>query len=131
MPIYSYNGYQFLVGDESRPLEDGEVIKVGDFYFEPDYLLVFKTIAKDSHCVGSQYTSKRYYPFFRKKEINNKISYSTEQLEGVLNKLKENRAFNADSAMLISLDNPEFHLYAQLEIEKKIQRYGLKFYAKT
>lgn len=79
-----------------RPLEDNTVIKKGDIFYNS----YSKTYFDANVEVGKNYIKGLWLPGFRKKD-KPKIDYTEEQKQEIINKLRNLKAFNGDSAFRV------------------------------
>lgn len=104
-----------------RELRKGEIIRCDDLAYS-----MRKWVREDSlydNCTGGRYNPGIFYTTIRKINI---INFTEEQKNQIINKLKSNFAFNADSALEVSDD--DYELYFTLEQNKIIKSadYGEK-----
>ena len=98
-----------------RELLEGEIIKNDDLVF-------FNNKWTEEGCLSNKWTGRKYEPppycYFKIRKIDeNKFEISKEKIHLILETLRQNRAFNADSAFYISNIADDYE--TALELEKK------------
>ena len=100
-----------------RELLEGEIIKNDDLVF-------FNNKWTEEGCLSNKWTGRKYEPppycYFKIRKIDeNKSEISKEKIHLILETLRQNRAFNADSAFYPVDD--EYLIYLELEKKKIIK----------